>query len=228
MSDLNYIDRTQEVKIAGQDATGLGVNYVSADANGNMLVKDYSDGPVTPGTVASASALIGGQFNTTLPTLTTGQQSAIQLDSSGRQIISPLTTASVIKVDLQDGIGNPLTSTTVGLQQALDVNIADSTNLNINLNGLPNFQTSQYTIGTSATQITATPLANRSSVGLKVTTASNSDVLYIGNSSSVTTSTGYALFNGDAVQFDLTPNTPIWAIGTSSGQKMYVLEIGGG
>ena len=87
MSDLNYIDRTQEVKIAGQDATGLGVNYVGADANGNMLVKDYSDGPVTPGTVASASALVGGQFNTSLPTLTNTQQSAIQLDFSGRIIL---------------------------------------------------------------------------------------------------------------------------------------------
>lgn len=86
MSDLNYIDRTQEVKIAGQDATGLGVNFVSADTNGNMLVKDYSDGPVTPGAVAAASALMGGQFNTTLPILTNTQQSAIQLDSSARII----------------------------------------------------------------------------------------------------------------------------------------------
>ena len=91
MADLNYIDRDLEVKIVGQDSTGNTVNYVSADANGNMAVKDYSDGPVTPGTVASASALIGGQFNTALPTLTTGQQSAIQVDSSGRLIISPTT-----------------------------------------------------------------------------------------------------------------------------------------
>lgn len=90
MSDLAYIDRTNEVKIAGQDATGLGVNFVTADANGNMFVKDYSDGPVTPGTVASASALAGGQFNTTLPTLTNTQQSAIQLDASGRLIISTM------------------------------------------------------------------------------------------------------------------------------------------
>lgn len=96
MSDLNYIDRTQEVKIAGQDSTGLGVNYVSADANGNMLVKDYADGPVSPGTAALVSTLIGGQFNTALPTLTNTQQSAIQLDSSGRLIIRPLTSADVV------------------------------------------------------------------------------------------------------------------------------------
>jgi hypothetical protein len=88
MGDLNYIDRDLEVKIVGQDATGDSVNFVGADVNGNMLTKDFSDGPVTPGTVAGASALIGGQFNSTLPTLTTGQQSAIQVDSSGRLLVN--------------------------------------------------------------------------------------------------------------------------------------------
>lgn len=55
------------------------------------VTKDQTDGPVTPGTVASFSGLIGGQFNTSLPVLTTGQQSAVQLDSSGRLIVSTVT-----------------------------------------------------------------------------------------------------------------------------------------
>lgn len=96
MADLNYIDRDLEVKIVGQDATGNTVNYVSADANGNLFVKDYADGPVTPGAVAAASTLIGGQFNTALPTLTNTQQAALQVDSSGRIIIRPLTSADVV------------------------------------------------------------------------------------------------------------------------------------
>lgn len=50
------------------------------------VVKDQADGPVTPGTVASFSMLVGGQYNSSLPTLTTGQQSAVQLDASGRLI----------------------------------------------------------------------------------------------------------------------------------------------
>lgn len=62
------------------------------------VTKDQSDGPVTPGAVASFSQLMGGQFNTVLPTLTNTQQSAIQLDSSGRVVISPLTSASVVTV----------------------------------------------------------------------------------------------------------------------------------
>lgn len=89
MADLPYIQEAQEVKITGQDATGNTVNYVGADANGNLTVKDYADGPVTAGTAASASTLIGSQYNTSLPTLTTGQQVAIQSDSSGRIITAP-------------------------------------------------------------------------------------------------------------------------------------------
>lgn len=38
MADLPYIQEAQEVKITGQDSTGDTVNYVSADANGNMHV----------------------------------------------------------------------------------------------------------------------------------------------------------------------------------------------
>jgi|ERR1035437_228120 hypothetical protein len=83
MADIPYIQATLETKIVGQDATGNNVNYVSADASGNMLVKDYADGPVTPGTVASVSTLIGSQFNTTLPTVTTTQQSALQTNQFG-------------------------------------------------------------------------------------------------------------------------------------------------
>ena len=52
------------------------------------VTKDQSDGPVTPGAVASFSQLMGGQYNSALPTLTTGQQSAVQLDSSGRLIVT--------------------------------------------------------------------------------------------------------------------------------------------
>lgn len=58
------------------------------------LVTDSSDGPVTPGTAAAKSSLAGGQFNTALPTLTTGQQSALQVDSSGRLITAPVTGGS--------------------------------------------------------------------------------------------------------------------------------------
>lgn len=60
------------------------------------IVKDQADGSATGGTAASFSMLAGGLYNSSLPTLTTGQQSALQLDSSGRLIIRPLTSADVV------------------------------------------------------------------------------------------------------------------------------------
>jgi hypothetical protein len=96
MGDLTYINRTDEVKIAGQDSSGNNVNYVGADTNGNMLVKDYADGPVAPGTAATVSTLMGAQFNTVLPTFANTQQGSLQVDASGRLIIRPLTSADVV------------------------------------------------------------------------------------------------------------------------------------
>lgn len=93
MADLPYIKQAQEVKITGQDSSGAQVNYAGADANGNLLVKDYADGPVTPGAVASTSTLIGAQYNTTLPTLTNTQQAAVQVDSSGRVLVGSIANA---------------------------------------------------------------------------------------------------------------------------------------
>lgn len=93
MADLPYIDATMEVKIAGQDSVGSNVNFVGADVNGNMLAKDYSDGPVGAGTAASSSSLIGAIFNSVLPTLTNGQQAALQADSSGRLLIGSIASA---------------------------------------------------------------------------------------------------------------------------------------
>jgi hypothetical protein len=61
---------------------------LSEDLSGNLRVKDTSAGPVTPGTVATNSELAGGQYNSTLPTLTTGQQGALQTDSSGRLLVN--------------------------------------------------------------------------------------------------------------------------------------------
>lgn len=95
-----------------------------------------------------------------------------------------------------------------------------------NIKGLNTFQTSQYTVGTSAVQLTPTPLANRSSMIVKVVTTNSSVAVFIGNSSGVTTSTGFPLFNGDAIELDLTGADPIYAISGTAGQSVYVLELG--
>jgi hypothetical protein len=55
-------------------------------------------GSASGGAAATSSLLSGGQYNTSLPTLTNGQQAAIQLDSSGRAIVSPLSSSSTVTV----------------------------------------------------------------------------------------------------------------------------------
>lgn len=98
--------------------------------------------------------------------------------------------------------------------------------VNTNLNGLNNFQTSQYSVGTSAVQLTPTPLSNRSSLSIKVVTSNDAGIVYVGNSSGVTVSTGYGLFNGDSIQLDLTTADSVYVISNLAGQIVYVLEIG--
>lgn len=169
---------------------------------------------IYPNPTITATATIAGNVTVVQPS---GANLHVDVDNF------PATQPVSGTVKIEDTAGNALTSTA----SALNVNIAGSTgSSNVNINGLINFQTSQYTVGTSAVQLTVTPLTNRSSMSIKATTTTNTDVVYIGNSSGVTTSTGYALFLGDSLQLDLTPAHQVWAIATSASQKLYVAEIG--
>lgn len=150
MADLTYIQSTLETKIIGQDASGNNLNYVSADANGNMLVRGYSSGPVTPGTVAAVATLIAGQFNTALPTLSNTQQAAFQLDSSGRLIVSPLTNSSIVKAQLQDNAGTAITLGQKVMASSLPVTIASDQS------ALPVSQSGTWTTGRTWTLASGT------------------------------------------------------------------------
>lgn len=115
MADLSDLNAAQTVKIAGASSAGTETNFVDATAAGGVhanlrnnsgteigvagspiVSSDTSNGSVSGGTAGTTSQLIGGQYNSTLPSLTTGQQSAIQTDSSGRLLVSssPLPTSA--------------------------------------------------------------------------------------------------------------------------------------
>jgi hypothetical protein len=98
--------------------------------------------------------------------------------------------------------------------------------IDVDLQGLTAFQTEQYTINTSAVQITPIPMPERSSIGFKAICTSSTDAVYIGNSSAVTVSTGYPLFSHDTLEMDLEGTDTIYAIGTSAGQTLCVIELG--
>ncbi len=125
----------------------------------------------------------------------------------------------------QTTMANSLPVVIASDQSPIAISGSISGNVNSNIEGLNVFQTSQYTVGTSAVQITPTPLSGRSSVSIRVTTTDSSVAVFIGNSNAVTTSTGYPLYNNDTLQMDLTPSNVIYAISTVAGQTVFALEI---
>lgn len=86
------------------------------------------------------------------------------------------------------------------------------------------FQTSQYTIGTSAVQITPTPLSGRKSISLRAS-CTGSNAIYIGPSSGVTTGTGWVMYNGDTLQMDLDASHTVYAISNAAAQTIFAMEI---
>jgi hypothetical protein len=183
---------------------GGNTNVNLHDAGGNDLNSTGGslDVNITGGTISATNPSVG----TTGATAPTSATEMGAIDGSGNLQSLTVDPAGKLLVDITG------TSTVTGT-------------VNASIEGLTAFQTSQYTIGTSAVQLTPTPLTNRSSMSIKANLTST-NLLYIGNSNAVTSSTGYALFNGDSIQLDLTPAQAIWAISTAASQIAYVLEIG--
>jgi hypothetical protein len=118
---------------------GLDVNVINSFASG---IADKSS--FTYGTTVENS--VGGVYQDTSPTLSAGTQGAVRLtqyrafhtnlrDSSGNELLGQKTMANGISVtiasdqthfpiELQDGSGNNITSTTINSKQRLDVNLS--------------------------------------------------------------------------------------------------------
>jgi hypothetical protein len=127
-------------------------------------------------------------------------------------------------IKIGNGTGHFMAVNTDGSINVNGVSTVSGT-VTTNVNGLNAFKTTQYAINTSIIQLTPTPLPNRSAMTLKAVTSAATECIYIGDSS-VSTSTGYPLFNGDSLQLDLTAVFNIYAIGSVTGQKLYIMELG--
>lgn len=145
---------------------------------------------------------------------------------------------------MQDGSGNALSSTS----GALDINVA-SGNLSVDLthtgdsirlgdgttltdvttdNRLKTFhapdsaaQNSVATVGTSAVELAATPLTNRKKIVIQ---NNGSKAIYIG-ATGVTTATGICIPKGASYSEDWGPNVDIFAISSTAGQNVRVMEV---
>lgn len=97
----NVTNISGTVSLPTNAAQETGGHLASMDTKlGTTVAQDATvtnvQGSVGAGAAATKSALAGGVFNTVLPTLTNGQQSAVQFDSSGRLITRPLTTSDAV------------------------------------------------------------------------------------------------------------------------------------
>jgi hypothetical protein len=72
----------------GQKVMTSSMPVVIASDQAIIPVTDAADGSVTPGTVATKSMLVGGQYNSTAPTLTNTQQASLQVDASGNLLVN--------------------------------------------------------------------------------------------------------------------------------------------
>lgn len=140
-----------------------------------------------------------------------GSDNQLKVNTDGSINVNATSAPGGEDVNIHDSAGNSLNST----NGALDVT----------LQGLSQFKTNGYVVNATAVQIAAVPLATRSSVGLKAV-CTTGDAVYIGSSSAVTALTGWPLFNDDALELDITAAQAIWAIGSSPGQYLYIIEIG--
>lgn len=106
----------------------------------------------------------------------------------------------------------------------LKVNPDGSLNTTSNVGALSTFKASQYAVGTTAAIVASPALSNRSAISLKAI-CSTGAIIYVGNSASVSTTTGYPLSNNDSVQMDLGPAQSIYAISNLAAQTLAVMEI---
>lgn len=107
---------------------------IASNQSAIQVVGNVADGATDSGN----SVKVGGVYNSTLPTLTTGQRSSLELDSSGRlitvigaalpagaNVIGAVTQSGTWTVNskTQDGSGTAITSGAQGAKQALDVEL---------------------------------------------------------------------------------------------------------
>lgn len=213
-----FVDSTGHLLVTGTFTPGPGtgdVNIVQVGGTAISLGQKLS--------IASFPVVISSDQS---PIPITGTVTAVNASVGLTGVTAPTSATEIGAVDSGGNLQHLLVDPAGKLLVDISGTSVVTGTVNANIEGLTAFQTSQYPVGITSVQLTPTPLTNRSSMSMKADLTSPSEVVYIGNSSGVTTSTGYALFNGDSLQLDLTPAQQVWAIASAPGQLVYVLEIG--
>jgi len=116
---------TDQALVVTISPNSIGGSITALQGTSPWVTKDLSDGSVTGGTAGTFSLLAGGVYNTALPTLTTGQQAALQTDSSARLLIGSIASALPTGTNTIGAV-NQGNAGTVG--QAWFTKVSDGTN----------------------------------------------------------------------------------------------------
>ena len=161
--------------------------------------------------------------------------------------MADITTAG-LNVKEQDGSGNSLTSTTSGLKQALDVNIATalpagtnslgkvtalltdgsgnsigSYNSQLAVEDIVNTSLSSGSITVSTTAVAARVSSSNLTNRKQLTIAPTTGTVYLGGSSGVTTATGIPIFQNQVISFSFGASVTPYLIAASS-QTVNIIE----
>lgn len=117
-----------ELIVAVTQPLPAGTNIIGAVNQGTSpwITKDQADGSVAAGTAASFSSLAGGQFNTSLPTLTNTQQAALQTDSSARLLVGSIASPLPAGTNLLGAVNLDLAGSPVSATNPVPVTITSS------------------------------------------------------------------------------------------------------
>lgn len=161
---------------------------------------------------------IGGVFNTSFPSLTNGQRGDIQLDSSSRLVVAPLTNTSVVKAQLQDNSGSAIVLGQTTMASSLPVVIAS------NQSAVPVGQSGAWSVGRTWTLASGTDSVSAVQSGTWAVNASQSGTWSTriqdtaGNGiTSQASSAQRALDVGiDVAGVQIDPRTRTWALSSST------------
>lgn len=129
----SYTDKiTNDIKIVSESMSSV-LTAVAVTAT-----QDVADGPAAPGAASLFSLQVGAQYNSILPTLLSGEQSALQLDQSARLLTlarqgAPAVIADAWPVYVTDGVTKAAVDP---VSSAMSVNVVPESNIPLTLGAL--------------------------------------------------------------------------------------------
>jgi hypothetical protein len=240
--DLSHIDDSVSL---GDGATlftgttvgadhGLDVNIINAsisiDDGGGSITVDAIDLDIRDLAFAtdSVTAHQGGTWtidSITNPVAVTDNGGSLTVDAVDFDIRDLTAVSDSVASHLYDGAGTALTSTLVGADQALDVNVVASEELTVNDAALANTAiasaANSLALANTAEDVVASPLANRKY--LYIYNNSNKQV-FIGQSG-VSAASGFPLSPSSVMELRAGAAVDIEFVGASAGQELRTLEL---